>query len=326
MREAYILGFRFRFVDQKGKPKGIVRDSGSITRDGIFLSQQRIFFEDVHRVAQYRNQVIISLMPYGTSTRQIADNVFPLHNCIVIQVDEQLSQRIKSVIDQRCTNLAMKIKWGHLDTEEWGDHFKHITCPRCEAITELTDVQPSALVYCKYCEAIFDHFGYILPGSEEYKICPECEYYGRVQDYRDYQAFHIGQEAEFSARSFYCCDTCAHRMFMRNVWKNMILVGGFALSAFEKLRSKRNRNPFYKELTEANYLAQNGEMVEADILYSSITFKNGGHPGLHMNYGKAYLQNGERSRAAFQFKKSLEACSNYYPTLEILKRNVDLVD
>jgi len=311
-------------VDNKGKPKGIIRDSGNVTRDGVFLAQKRIFFEDIHSVSQHRSKVIINLMPYATTTAEICEHIFPNHNCIVIQVDGLLPERIKSIIDQRCTNLVAKAKWGHLDKNEVADHFKYIACPRCEAIIELNDVQPSNLVYCKYCEAIFDHFGYMLPGSEEYRICPECEYYGRVQNYRDYQFYHVGQEREFSARTFYCCDTCAHRMFTRNIWKNMVFLVGFGLSAFEKLNSKRNRNPFYKELTEANLLAQNGEMVEADILYSSITFKNSGHPGLHMDYGKAYLQNGERNRAAFQFKKSLEACSNYLPTLEILKRNVDL--
>jgi len=324
MREAYLLGFRFRFVGKNGQLKGLVPLSGSVTRDGIFLNQERILFRDVYSTSMYGSKVIINLLPFATTTRDICKHIIPQHNSLVIKVDRLLASKIKSVIDQRCTGLAAQDRWGHLDQEQLNKEFKHIYCPRCDALTDLTDVPHSNLVFCKHCEAIFDQFGYILPGSEDYKICPECGYYGRVMDNLDFKFYHVGQDSGFSSRTYYCCDTCSHRIFKRNVWKNLAFGIGFFVSIYEKLRAKRNRNPFYKELTEANLLGQDGDMVNADILYSSITFKNAGHPGLHMNYGKAYLQNGQRDRAAFQFKKSLEACSNYYPTIEILKRNVDL--
>lgn len=323
MREAYILGFRFRYVGANGKPRRLIRHTGSVTRDGIFLNQQRILFEDVYSVSAHRNQLIISLLPYATTTREVTEHIIPRYNCVVIQVEELLADKIKSIIDQRCTGMVAMEKWGDLEREERNKYFKHIACPRCDSIIDITDIRDSNLVHCKYCEAIFDRFGYMLAGSEDYKICPECGYYGRVQDYLDFQ-FHAMGEDGFSSRWYHCCDTCAHRIFLKDLWKNLALVAGFFVKSFEKLRSKRNRNPFYKELTEANYLAQNGDMVNANILYSMITFRNDGHPGLHLNYGKAYLKNGDRDRAAFQFKKSLEACSNYLPTLEILKRNVDL--
>lgn len=324
MREAYILGFRFRFVGPSGKPNLILRNTGSVTRDGIFLAQQRIFFRDVHSVSTHNSKLIINLLPYATTTREICEYVFPKHNSIVIQVEELLADKIKSIIDQRCTGLVAKDKWGDLPKEERGKHYKYIGCPRCDSIIDLTELHESHYVHCKYCEAIFDRFGYILAGSEDYRICPECDYYGRVRDNLDFQFHGMGQKG-FSSRTYHCCDTCAHRIFLKNVWKNMVLLVGFGVTVFQKLRSKRDRNPFYKELTEANLLAQNGDMVNADILFSSITFRNDGHPGLHHNYGKAYLANGDRDRAAFQFKKALEACSNYHPVLEILKRNVDLV-
>ncbi|MGB0522406.1 MAG: tetratricopeptide repeat protein [Flammeovirgaceae bacterium] len=324
MREAYILGFRFRFVGQSGGPKRFLRKSGSVTRDGIFLDEQRIFIEDVHSVSTHRSKVIINLLPYATTTREICQHIIPRHNSIVIQVEELLAEKIKSIIDQRCTGLVLQKKWKDIKPENRGKHYKHIACARCDSIIDITNVRDSNLVHCKYCEAIFDHFGYMLAGSEDYKICPECGYYGRIGNHLDFKFHGMGQDG-FSSRSYYCCDTCAHRIFLKNVWKNMALLVGFGVTIFEKLRSKRNRNPFYKELTEANLLAQNGDMINADILYSSITFRNDGHPGLHLNYGMAYLKHGDRDRAAFQFKKSLEACSNYLPTLEILKRNVDLV-
>ena len=65
-------------------------------------------------------------------------------------------------------------------------------------------------------------------------------------------------------------------------------------------------------------------MQEADVLFSSIAFRNDGDPGIHMNYGLAYLQNGDKERAAFQFKKALNSCSNYLPVIDILRRHTDI--
>lgn len=326
MREAYILGFRFRYLNEKKQRKHFFHKTGSATRDGVVLNGEHpIFYRDIYKVSVHRNRVIISMMPFATTTREISDYLIDRYNCVMLAVENDvMAEKIKSVIDQRCTTMLAEDRWGDIPKEIRLKEFKRIHCPTCDALHDLTDLIHTNLVYCKYCTSIFDHFGYILPGSEGYKICPNCEYYGRVRDYWQYDVYYILKESQFEGRRRHYCDTCLHRHFIENGWKNLTFGIGAIVSLWEKLRSTQGRNPFYKELVQANYLAQTGKMQEADILFSSISFRNDGDPGIHMNYGLAYLQNGDRARAAYQFKKALTACSNYLPVLHILRRHTDI--
>ncbi|MFT5914353.1 MAG: hypothetical protein ACI81T_000841 [Bacteroidia bacterium] len=324
IRDSYILGFRYKYLNAAGKSKMLGGDTGSVTRDGISLNNNLIFFRDVHKTGRHKNNVVISLKPYATVNREISENIIKSHNSLVIKVDEILAEKVKSIIDRQCTAMIARDKWGHLTREQRDKQFTRTECARCEAIIDLTETKVSNLVYCKYCETLFDKFGYALIDSEEYKVCPECGYYGRVQDYYDFQAYNVYTDSEFSRRKHHCCDTCAHRMFQRNFWKNMLFIFGGAAVILEKIRSRRTRNPLYKDLQKANLLAQEGSYKDADVLYQEIILRNDRHPGIYMNHGKMFLEAGEREKAAFQFKKSLDSCSNYLPTLRVLQSNVDL--
>ncbi len=325
MREAFILGFRFRYLNNRRRWQHFFHKIGSVTRDGVVLNDRIVFFRDIYRVGTHRNTLIISLMPFATTTREVCEHVIPRYNCLYLQMDKHMVRKVEAVINLRCTTMIAEDRWGPVPKDIRIREFKKAYCPRCDALHDISDMINSPWLYCKYCHALFDYYGYMMPNSEQYKVCPNCEYYGRVQDYQEYNVYYLGKDREFRSRVRHYCDTCVHTHFTKNFWKNLTFGVGAFVSLWEKLRSKSGRNPVYKDMVEANYLAQNGKMVEADILYSSIIFKNHGHPGIHMNYGLAYLQNGDRNRAAFQFKKALEACANYLPVIEILRRNVDLL-
>ena len=47
MREAFILGFRFRYLNEKKRRQHFFQKIGSVTRDGIVLNDQIIFFRDI---------------------------------------------------------------------------------------------------------------------------------------------------------------------------------------------------------------------------------------------------------------------------------------
>jgi hypothetical protein len=246
------------------------------------------------------------------------------YNSVVLKVEKMMGESIKSAIDQRCTTMLAEGRWAGVPKEVRLREFKRVNCPRCSALHDLTGLVHTNLVYCKYCTAIFDHFGNILPNSEQYRACPTCGYYDRVRDYWEYDMYYVLNDRKFKRRRQHYCDTCVHRHFRESILKNLTFGIGAVVSLWEKWRSTRDRNPFYKELTEANYLAQTGNMLEADVLYSSIVFQNDGHPGLHMNYGLAHLQQGEEDRAAYEFKRALQSCGNYLPVLDILRRHVQL--
>lgn len=325
MREAYVLGFRFRFLDENKKRQHYFYKMGSVTRDGVVLEGQVIFFADIFKVKHHRNILVLSLMPFATTTRGVSDRIVSRYNCLVLEMDSMVMvSKVESAINLRCTTQVVEKRWKDIPKAIRLKEFKKVYCPRCDALHDLSDMIYSPVTYCKYCDALFDNYGYMLPGSHEYKVCPYCEYYDRVQDYQEYHVYYVVKEKRFYKRRRYCCDTCMERHFKVNFWKNLTFGIGAFVSLWEKIRSTRGRNPFYGDLTRANYLSQMHRFEESDVLYSSLVFKNDGHPGIHMNYGLMYLEKGDRGRAAFQFKKALDACSNYLPVIEIMRRHVDL--
>jgi hypothetical protein len=90
-------------------------------------------------------------------------------------------------------------------------------------------------------------------------------------------------------------------------------------------------NQLYEGLTEANRLAQDGNMKEADTIYSLLLLRNETHPALLFNMAQGYykaqmaekIEIAEKSKILDKtyrhFEKSLEMCSNYQPTLDFLE-------
>jgi hypothetical protein len=134
----------------------------------------------------------------------------------------------------------------------------------------------------------------------------------------------VGKKRNWHKRWHYCCDTCAGRMFSSTILKNLSLGVAAGVMTWQKLRSLRGRNPAYKELTEANRFAQDGNWEEAHLRYGKLIFHNEGHPGLHMNYGLASMRQGDMVHAAIQFKRALSVCANYEPVLNIMERHISL--
>ena len=108
-----------------------------------------------------------------------------------------------------------------------------------------------------------------------------------------------------------------HRRFFT---KNLSLLYGAWLMTLNKWKTLRKTIPAYEELHNANASAWEGDIPTARIIYFKILTAFPGHPGIHLNYGLAYLKQGKQNDAIRNFEKALAHCMNYQPVIEQLER------
>ena len=319
MREAAVVTFSFKFVNRIGVPDSIAPRSGRVTRDGLILEGGRIFFRDIHRVERHHKSIVVVLKPGATISREVSKHIFKGFTTFLINIGG-FAKQVQSIINRRVSMARLNDRKMEMDEEEVKTRFVKADCPNCDAAIDLIDVIHSHYIYCEYCGAIFDHYGYLVPGGDEYRVCPETGFYERVRDYWQHTYYITKHEAAFKSRKLFCSDTYAHMVFEKVFWKNFTLIFGAFLAAYEKIRSVSGRNANYIELVDANLAASKGDMEKAQFEYAKLMMRNKYHPGLHMNLGLIFLKEGKERNAVSEFKKSLENCSNYTPVIEILKK------
>ncbi|WP_448517905.1 tetratricopeptide repeat protein [Rhodoflexus sp.] len=314
------LNFRFRFLNAAGKRQSVIPLNGRADGEsGLRLTEHPIPIEDIMHVYRHRDQLAVILKPYLALPKNLSIHVLPETSALLIEVADGFAFNVKSAIDQHLSRLHMaeaQAKWA---AEGKGKLFRTITCPVCEASTDITAIL-SEYIYCRYCTTMFNQYQQVLPKSEQYDICPRCNYYGRLQTYPEVRFYWWGKHDNHSSfTENHICDTCAGRTYDETIWKNTLFLIGLPFTLYLKYMMSKEHDPVLAEMATANRLAQDGNMVEADVLYSAMLLRNDNHPGLLYNYGLAWLQNGEPKKAFNYLSRVLEICYNYEPAREMLE-------
>ena len=346
------LNFRFKYIDGKGKKTPLIPEQARVDIDGIRLGEDVLQFDDIYEVHRYRNRLNLRLLPYLPLGKSLSRQIIPGSSSLMLGISDgtETAFAVKSAIDQRISSKIIREAKQKMEYEGSAVPMRTAKCPSCDCVLHLTDYRDTPLIYCKYCENIFDKHGDLLAHTADHGICPECGYYNRLRsrtDFRFYflpfwinfrpaavQKFNLWPpklkiqsfrfkilpgETESRSNRRYCCDSCADRTVNDSFWKNAVWLAGLIPALYMSYRSKSGRNPAFLELSDANRLAQEGNFEKANEIFSLLMLKNDGQPGLHYNWGMAFLKEGNEEKAAREFQKALLSCGNYLPVVEVLK-------
>jgi len=336
--------FKFRFLNEEGKPKSTFAQRGIVDEKGVWFSEDALLrYVDIYDIIREHNYLVFVLYPAIAAHHTVTDNVLPESNSIVLDVPKDQAFQIKAIMDERFTAKRAKKRFAELEASNQAKHFKTVKCPRCRSTIDLTFKKNTPYAYCDNCELVFNQHRHIMPNTEEHKICPECGYFNRVQYYPNAQMYFYGEEKAFSNEEVFCCDSCADRLFQENIRKNTLFLVGLPKTLKIKFMQLSNTPPTLKGMTEANRIAfEGGDMAKAFRTYQSLILHNEFYPGVHYNYGKAYLdeanrieeaaKNEEQQEEAWrvrqkgvkQLRRSLQGCANFKPTLELLADHGEL--
>ena len=311
--------FQFRYIDEEGKYSSKSQNA-NISEEGIILNEELLLFADIHRIKWHGKRVAFELYPYLTLSPEISDHIIKRTTSIMIEVEDDMEVDVRNLANQYLTIFQGYQRKHTLESEGKKENYRAEQCPNCTALVDLTNYTNTHYIYCKHCEIIFDRLRQQIPQTVNYRVCPECDTYDRVQEYTEFSCYAVKNDRRFGVKEHEFCDTCAERLVDKILWKNALFLIALPSTLLLKAKAAENRSEIFAELATANRFAQDGKLKAAEDLYMLMVLRNEKHPGLWFNHGLAYLHINENEKALHLFKRALEYCSNYLPVLDVLRK------
>jgi tetratricopeptide (TPR) repeat protein len=312
------LPFRFRYV-KDGQARGLWPKTASASSDALVLDGEPIQYEDIVDTTSYDKRLVLAMastVQLGQKTAKACQE----GGVLALEVKGVEARDLERTIDRRASALAAQRHKRELAAAFEGSRYRVMTCPHCEATIDLSNLEPTRYVYCRYCKSILEQGGSILSVGDIYRVCTECQMFGRVRGYTVFYFYFLLIVYGYSLRRRHLCDTCAVRTAQRALLLNFIFLLGIPPSIYMWVRALSGHEPEMKDLHKANALARKGKAEEAEAIYGRLQQRLGDYPGLLLNQGIGYLQAGDGRQGIEYLNRALRACSNYQPAMQRLLR------
>lgn len=311
------LKFSFYYINQSGVPKGLWPVSGSLTRETICLGNISLGYKTILNCICRDSRLILSLDPQEIKNSTIAKHLID-DNLLVLDISWFKSKNLKFFIDRSCSSHLAKKHQRELQCEGKGQEFRSVTCPECGATVDLSLLNKTPYVYCRFCETIFQEEGELKTSGLSYRQCDECGWFDRVQGYTEFYFFFFFVSYGYSWKRRYLCDTCVNRVFWKILLVNLIFIMGIFPALWMKIKSLIGRDHNLQNLVKANTFAKKGHCTEANAIYGELYKRYPKHPGLLLNEGFGYLNREDTQTAWGLLQESIQNCSNYVPAVRVM--------
>lgn len=321
------LAFKFRFV-QNGQTSGLFTKPGSAGSAGLVIDGQPLSYQDIQDTATVDNRLVLQLDPQAPGRDKwfrylIAPATSTSGGHLAIEVRKVGAQTLERYINRRCSAREIEQQRQRLTESGKAHLFRTTTCPSCQALIDLSELERSSYTYCRFCDTVFRD-GSKDPAAPQppssYRICTECAMFDRVKGYTEFYFYFVLVAYGFSYKRRHICDGCAGRLFWKTFFANLLFLLGLPSAIAIKLKSLRGRDPELKQLSAANALARKGRIQEAAAVYETLYQRHPDHPGLLFNQSLGHLAGQDPSGALAYAQRSVKACRNYLPAQRLVQQ------
>ena len=318
MQSTTHLPFKFHFV-KEGQAGGLWAKSGTASADALDLDGEQIRYEDIAHTTCRDKRLMLALAPTAQLGAKTA-KVFQKERFLVLDVQRGQARDLERHIDRFSSAISAERHRQELAAAGDESLYRVVTCPHCAATIDVSGLDRTRYVYCRYCESILDKGEGMVFLGDGYRVCGECRFFGRVQSYHEFNFYFLIIVYGVSYGRRYLCDACAVRQAKRALLRNFIFLLGVPSAVYMWVNAVSGRVPELKELAQANALARKGEAQQADAIYGRLLQRYPEHPGLLLNQSMGHLRGGEPLEGAGYLNRSLGACSNYLPAFQLVHR------
>jgi hypothetical protein len=239
---------------------------------------------------------------------------------LVLQLSKDKAKELKRYVDHYGSAVWAQNHRQQLENAGKGNLFCTVVCPHCGATIDLSDFERTTYVYCPYCASIVNHNRQIISNSDVYGVCDECNMYDRVRGYTVFHFYFLLVVYGYSVKRRFVCDACATSLAQRTLLLNLLFILGIPSAVYMWIKAQSGRDPYFQDLAKANKLARKGRYQEADEIYDRLFSLFPDHPGLLMNKGLGHLHGKDGNNGVGLLTRSLKACGNYLPTMQVVQR------
>ncbi len=312
------LIFKFKYV-KNGYAQGFFAKKGKATETEILLGDERLIYQDITDSSTRDNRLVLAISSSASLSQNILKNLVD-NSILVLEIYQTNTLILERWIDRISSKQIVEQKQQELIKNGQGNLFYSVTCPHCEATIDLSGLNRSSYIYCRFCETVFKEMSGIVTQGEHYHFCDECNMFDRVQGYTEFYFYFLLIIYGYYSKRRFLCVTCADKLFWKMIVINFIFILGIIPSIWLKIKSMLGHDSALKNLGKANFLAKKGNYQKASMYYKQCHQKYPEHPGLLMNEGIGHLLGQDNSGALSIFHRSLKSCSNYYPVIQLLNK------
>ena len=312
------MKFKFRYVF-KGQTTTVSTKKGKATDQELILDKNILSYDRILETTVRDNRLIFIISPEAQLDAELS-KVLTDGSAFAIEVYKIKASELEKYIDRICSANEAERNRQRLVKEGKARLFQTTSCPECYATIDLSELDKTRYVYCRFCETIFVDRQYIATSGSLYRVCDKCNMFDRIRGYWEVYFYFFVILIGCSSKRRYVCDSCASSLFYKTFFLNLLFILGIPASVYLKIKSLTGRDPYLRRLAKANSLAQKGRYVEASPIYDELLNNYPEHPGLLMNQGLGHMIGGDVEIAMACFERSIEACSNYIPVLLLISR------
>lgn len=308
------LHFKFRFV-KNGQPANLFAKKGYANETELILNGDPVPLSSVVDTTTRDNRLAMVFAegtPLGPAISGGSEA-----GATVIETYKVKALDLERFIDRAASAAEVETTRKALEAEGNSQLFRTASCPHCQATINLSRMDSTQYVYCRFCETVFSERK--VTAGDQYKICEGCGFFDRVRGYTEFYFYFLLIIYGFSYKRRHLCDNCAGSLFWKVLLVNLIFILGVPSAVWLKIKSMTGRDPEFADLAKANHLAQKGQAALAEPLYANLQDKLPEHPGLLYNRALGKLSGQDTNGAMGDFRRSMRACSNYLPTIRLLE-------
>jgi hypothetical protein len=175
MQSTTHLPFKFHFV-KKGQAAGLWAKSGSASADALELDGEQIQYQDIAHTTCRDKRLMLAL----ASTAQLGDKTAKAcqqGRFLVLDVQRVQARDLERHIDRFSSAISAERHKQELAAAGDENLYRVATCPHCEATVDVSGLDRTRYVHCRFCESLLDKGEGIVFLGDGYRVCGECQFF-----------------------------------------------------------------------------------------------------------------------------------------------------
>jgi hypothetical protein len=311
------ISFKFKWIDDEGNEQGFFAKKGSFDGETLQLDDAAIPVVAIVEVEFRDRFMFVSVMTEEKEPTLLG-----------FAIVSGSAQRLKEEMGRARSSAWARMHREELEEQGTGHTYREAQCPHCQAIIDLTGMEPTPQVNCDFCNTVSTidttprPDGTMGPSAAEkqYRICDECGMYSKPRKFTIFYFYFLLVVYGYYSQPTWRCPACMRGEAWKMLFGNILFIIGLPVALAQLFRSYGGTDigGLYPGLDRANLKARSGNFEGAIADYRVILEKQPVSVGVKYNIGLAFLHDKDESGAARMFEFALRDCANYQPAAGML--------